>query len=472
MEKRKAYYVSNKSVLTWISALIMICSAMARIVSGCGEGTARGAVMWFQILLPTMASVIFALMLLLGGKERLYRTTIPVGIFCLCFAVMAYVLGFRLRFVFLQWFVYLAVIVIYNRIITGRTQNDWALLLLFGIGFCWFGYEHAADLRSGEWGRLLQASPNLLLTLGGIFMVFAMREYPRNGQYHPTWGDRPDGRRIRTLPAMASVSPYIMPNRNGASNLLRDSIEISAMERYVREKRKEGLHNFGLTHVLLAAYVRCVAQYPQINRFLSGQKVYSRDDDIQFCMIVKTEMTVEAPDTAIKLHLKPSDTVYEVYEKFNTAVEEVKKGELDSDFDNTAKIFTYLPGIMLKFAVWVLKVMDYFGLIPKFLLEVSPFHGSIFFTSMGSLGIPPVFHHLYDFGNLPVFCAFGCKRRENEITATGDVISKKYMDYTFVTDERICDGFYFATVLKYLKKILAHPERLDLAPDEIVKDID
>ena len=45
-------------------------------------------------------------------------------------------------------------------------------------------------------------------------------------------------------------------------------------------------------------------------------------------------------------------------------------------------------------------------LVPKELTDLSPFHGSIFITSMGSLGIPPIYHHLYDFGNIPVFVAF------------------------------------------------------------------
>ena len=52
------------------------------------------------------------------------------------------------------------------------------------------------------------------------------------------------------------------------------------------------------------------------------------------------------------------------------------------------------------------------------------------------------------------------------------VISKKYVDYTVNTDERICDGFYFATVLKYLKRLMAHPERLDTPPEEVVHDIE
>ena len=40
------------------------------------------------------------------------------------------------------------------------------------------------------------------------------------------------------------------------------------------------------------------------------------------------------------------------------------------------------------------------------------------------------------------------------------------------TDERICDGFYFATALKHMKKFLQHPERLDEPLDEVVKDVD
>ena len=112
-----------------------------------------------------------------------------------------------------------------------------------------------------------------------------------------------------------------------------------------------------------------------------------------------------------------------------------------------------------------------FGLLPLWLVELSPFHGSLFFTSMGSLGIPPIYHHLYDFGNLPVFCAFGCKRRANEVEADGTVVQKKYIDYTFNTDERICDGFYYSTAFKFLKYYLKNPAALELPPEKVEEDI-
>ena len=184
-------------------------------------------------------------------------------------------------------------------------------------------------------------------------------------------------------------------------------------------------------------------------------------------------MTVDSPDTSIKVHLTPYDTAKDVYEKLNAAIESVKQtAELDSSFDDLVMKLTMIPNVIMKFTVWLLKLLDYFGLLPKFLLELSPFHGSLFFTSMGSLGIKPIYHHLYDFGNLPVFGAFGMKRRANEVLEDGTVVQKKYIDVKFVLDERIVDGYYYATFFKHYRRLLAHPEILDNPPEEVVSDID
>ena len=45
------------------------------------------------------------------------------------------------------------------------------------------------------------------------------------------------------------------------------------------------------------------------------------------------------------------------------------------------------------------------------------------------------------------------------------------MDLRFNLDERICDGFYYASAIKYFLRLLTHPEVLDVAPDKIVQDI-
>jgi len=469
MEKRIAFYVSRKSLLTWLAALILTGSAVVRIAYFCGKG-ADAATVWFLIVLPVLACLIYVLDILLSGEERFYRTAIPTFMLAIYFGIRASMTYGLRGYIFLCWIAYLALAILYCGTVSGRLRTNWALVLAQAVALGVFVFKNRAAIRGGDWAELYAHLSNGLILLAGLVTVLSARVH-LDSRYHPTWGDRSDGRKLRSLDPMQVVGNYIMPNRNGAGNVMRDAVEITAMERYIREKRREGLVNFGIAHVFLAAYVRIVAKYPAVNRFYSGQQVFSRDDDIQFCMVVKTEMTTEGAESIMKLHLKPTDTAYDVYEKFNKAVEDIKGQPLDSNFDKTAKALSLLPGLLFKFTIWLLKLMDYFGGIPKFLLEVSPFHASIFFTSMGSLGIPPVVHHLYDFGNMPVFCAFGCKRHANELDDEGNLVHRKYVDYTFNCDERIVDGFYFATALKYLKRLLQHPERLDTAPDEVIRDV-
>jgi hypothetical protein len=473
MEKRVHFYVSRKNPATWLMALCMVCSAVARIAFPGVKGSGDSLYVWSQIVLPIAASVLYMLIALLNGKEQFYKTAIPVW-------MMAIYSGLWIRgniqgkmMVWLFWIALIFFASLYTDIISGNRKHGIILLIpvvLSPLGFILYFNREA--LMAGNWAGLLPALANILMILGVFVVIFALRIHT-DGAYHPTWGDRIDGRRVRTLSPMAQITMYFQWERNICSNFFEESFEITHIDRYIRQKRREGLTDFGITHVLLAAYVRGIAKYPQLNRFISGQKVYSRGNDIQYCMVIKKEMSVDSPDTSIKVHLTPYDTAEDVYHKLNAAVESVKATrELDSKFDNLIQYFNLIPGLLLKFTVWLLKLLDYFGLLPKFLLELSPFHGSLFFTSMGSLGIPPIYHHLYDFGNLPVFGAFGMKRRANEINDDGEVVQKKYIDVKFVLDERIVDGFYYATFFKYYRRLLAHPEVLDNPPEEIVKDID
>ena len=230
------------------------------------------------------------------------------------------------------------------------------------------------------------------------------------------------------------------------------------------------MKNFGLMHVILAAYIRTVSQRPYLNRFLSGQKVYARNT-IQVNMAVKKELVANETNTVIKVFFDPHDTAADVYEKFSKTSHDAFAGG-ENDFDGTARIINYIPGLLKKFAVWFLKLLDYFGLLPKALLNVSPFHGSMFITSMGSLGIPPIYHHLYNFGNIPVFVAFGAKRHACELSPDGEVLKRKYIDYTVVTDERICDGFAYASAFKVFRRYLANPHLLDNPPENVAEDPD
>ncbi len=468
MEKRTNYFVSAKHPLTWLMALCMVCSAVARIWFADGEGVGT----WSQIVLPIAAALLYALICLISGKERFYKTALPVWMVSIYYCVVFWKHNFQHYDVMigaLYVIIFLFLAVLYTQISSGKWKMAGILLLSHLFPLAAQAYIYRARLLSGDFHFILA---DVFMALGLMVMVLGIRVHS-DGEYHPTWGDRSDGRKIRTLSPMAQITSYFQVERTSCMNLFEESFEISHIERYIRQKRKEGYTDFGITHVLLAAYVRGVAKYPQLNRFISGQKVYTRDKDIQYCMVVKKDMTLESPDTSIKVHLSPADTAIDVYRKLNAAVEEVKRTEeLDSSLDAVIAYLNLIPSVILKFLVWLLKLLDYFGLLPKFLLEVSPFHGSLFFTSMGSLGIKPIYHHLYNFGNIPAFGAFGCKRRALELQEDGSVVQKKYIDVKFCLDERIVDGYYYATFFKYYRRLLARPEVLDQQPEEVLRDID
>ena len=74
MEKRLHLYVSKKHPALWLALLCLLASAAARISVFSLWGTFG---LWRHIIWPVAATVLFGLLAVLGGQERLYRTAIP-----------------------------------------------------------------------------------------------------------------------------------------------------------------------------------------------------------------------------------------------------------------------------------------------------------------------------------------------------------------------------------------------------------
>lgn len=287
------------------------------------------------------------------------------------------------------------------------------------------------------------------------------------------FGDRYDGYRVRTLSPMTYVAPFIMKTRNDSTNLFSGSIELGRIENYIKKKRREdGLSGFGFLHVILAAYVRLISQKPAMNRFIAGQRIYQHGEDITVCMMVKKSMELNAQESAVKVIFNPTDTADSVYRKMDEAIEEARQEGDSNLFDTVAKIINLMPALLIRAFISFVSFLDYFGLMPKIIHKASPFHCSMFVTNLGSLGIPPIYHHLYNFGTCPVFLAFGAKRTALEVQKDGSVEKHKYVDFTVVSDERITDGHYYASSFKQLDWILRHPDILDETPEQIISDID
>ncbi len=285
-------------------------------------------------------------------------------------------------------------------------------------------------------------------------------------------GDRKEGRLLRSITAMNKLMPFIMKDRSDAQNTFAEAFDVTRTDAFCKDMIAAGYTNFSFLHIMLAAYVRTVSQKPGINRFVSGQRIYHRNN-IEVVMTIKKEMTLDSPDTCIKVIFEPDDTLEEIYDKFNAVVEKEKEAaDLGSDFDKTAGTLSKLPRPILRGVVRMLFWLDYHGWLPKFLTDLSPFHGSMIITSMGSLGIKPIYHHIYNFGNLPIFVAYGAKRTVKEPQKDGTFKTRRMIDVKVVTDERICDGYYFASAFKLLRRYVENPTLLQVRPDVVYDDVD
>ena len=282
-------------------------------------------------------------------------------------------------------------------------------------------------------------------------------------------GDRKDGRLLRSLPPFSKFIPFIMPQRNDACIFYEESFEVTEVDKCLRAERVAGYKGIGFLHFIIAAYIRALSMLPGVNRFVNGRRVYARNN-IEIVMAVKRTLSVSGSETTIKVEFEPTDTIFDVYRKMNEKIEEVKSGDANGTED-VADFFSKFPRGLIRLAIAILRFLDYFGWLPQKLLDVSPFHGSMIITDMGSLRIGPVFHHIYNFGNLPVFIAFGAKRHAYELNRKGEVEDRKYVDTKYVLDERIVDGHYYAQFLQAMRYIFAHPEILERSPTKVVEDI-
>ncbi len=283
-------------------------------------------------------------------------------------------------------------------------------------------------------------------------------------------GDRKEGRLLRSLPGFAKFIPFIMPQRNDRYIHYEEAFEVTQLDRMLRKLRVEGYKGIGILHFLIAAYIRGISRMPGINRFVVGRRIYARNN-IEVVMTVKRALSIDATETTIKVVFEPTDTILDVYRKMNEKIDEIKSSEENNGTEDFADMVARLPRFLIRFALTVLRVMDYFGWIPQSLLNVSPFHGSMIITDLGSLRIGPIYHHIYNFGTLPAFIAFGAKRHSYELNRRGEMVDKKYVDCKFVLDEGIVDGHYWAQMLLAYRYMFEHPEMLLSPPGKVVEDI-
>ena len=292
-----------------------------------------------------------------------------------------------------------------------------------------------------------------------------MNELNQLKYFRWSFGDRYDGWRVKKVDAVFSVIPYFLRTRMDAQNFFEEKIDIDHIEAFIKE-HKEDIPDLSVMHVIMASLVRLISQRPHLNRFVIWNKIFARNH-VNFSIAVKRSLSDEGEETLIKPYFLPTDTLQDIVRKTRHEQDNNQKQGQQNSSDTISKILGILPEFLLRFVVFMLLHLDKVGMMPKFINKASPWHSSIFLTNIGSIGVESIYHHLYEFGTCSMFVAMGKKSRRHTIDYNGDMKSHKSIQLKFVLDERICDGFYYASSMRILNKILTDPSGLLLPPEKV-----
>ena len=276
---------------------------------------------------------------------------------------------------------------------------------------------------------------------------------------------RADGKKLKNIDPMYKIVPHIMTKRYDSMNMITLDIPYEPIQSYINGKRKEGV-NISHMAVIIAAYLRTCAKYPALNRFIMNKKVYARNE---YCisMVVLTPGT-DGEETESKMYFDPSNTIFDVNDNINNFVEENRNAPKDNGMEKFMNTILSVPGL-LTVGVAFLKMLDKLGLLPKSIIDISPFHNSLVISNLISIRTNHIYHHVYEFGTTGIIVTMG-NLREVPKRKGDEVVFEKCMPLGVVMDERLCSGYYFARAFRTMQKYLKNPELLEVPPEEIVKD--
>ena len=283
------------------------------------------------------------------------------------------------------------------------------------------------------------------------------------------FGRRADGRRLNNIDPIIQFTPYIMTVRNDASNQITVNIDYEPMADYIRTRSKQGV-KITFMDLIIAAYVRTVSQYPEVNRFVMNRQIFARNQIVVSLTVLKNAKDRDSLDEdTIKMHFAPDATIDEVAQEVARMVAPAANDAADGTSDFAGKIVKIRP--LVKFVVFLARVLDRYGLLPGWLYDLSPFHCSMFITNLASIGLPGMYHHLYNFGNTSVFLAMG-KFEKQYINTKDGIKAKTVIPLGVNTDERICGGASYAMACGCFMKYINNPKLLEERPKTIRTEVE
>lgn len=271
---------------------------------------------------------------------------------------------------------------------------------------------------------------------------------------------RADGTPVAAVHPLRRIMPFIMPARNGAFVLFEQDIPTAPLLA-VLERLNAGrapARRLTLFHCVLYAVGVALTEFPRLNRFVAGTRLYDRRG-IWLALSAKQRLDRDAAVFTTKLEFRADEPLPAMVDRLLILLGEGRSGRT-TPAEREAIGVLRLPAPLLSLAVRVLRLLDAWNLLPAALTRDDPLYASAFLANLGSVGLDAAYHHLFDYGTVPIFVTMGRVHRAPLVREDGSVTSHEVFTLRYTYDERIEDGFYAARALERLAACLADPVRL------------
>jgi len=273
----------------------------------------------------------------------------------------------------------------------------------------------------------------------------------------PLFG-RPDGVLAERVPLVRRFMPFLMRRRNESLVWFEQDVVVDpALALAEAFSRQRGVR-LTFFHLVLHSVARVLEEFPRLNRYVVGRRLYQRTD-VAISFSGKEAFDTDAPLYVRKRVFAPRESLEELARSLGETVRSGRSGE-KTQSDQEMSVLSRLPRPAIDGVVTLGRVLDYFNLLPARMIREDPLYASAFVANLGSVGITGAYHHLYEYGTIPIFVVVGAYRTVPVVDSDGRIGVRRVATLKYTYDERVEDGFYCARAVNRMRQLLEEPELL------------
>ena len=273
--------------------------------------------------------------------------------------------------------------------------------------------------------------------------------------------DRRDGILVKNIPSLNIILANLFPCRTDCEVYLHQEIDVTELLKYIDAKNTpDAPYKTTLFHCFVTMVARVCNERPFLNRFVQGGRIYERDE-ISVSFVAKRRFADHSEEALMCYKAQPQHTLADVSKKIVGEVREMRSQEHAEGLDDILDKLAAMPRLCLWTFMKVLRLLDFWGKVPKVLTDGDSNYSTVLLSNLGSIKCPSVYHHLNNYGTNSVMITIGALHKDLVKGPEGTLEERDFVDIGATLDERIGDGFYFARSLKLFQHICSHPELLD-----------